>query len=126
VPVRRRVKRPGIKPFYTHTHRSTLILQHFPAQDATSPVPTQMRIYAMSLIKVPALSGVEGSLALGEREVTQRDPRNARCPKEAVILSARGPKRFLQFGGGKRRICFLQVFQSLKLEKGWYLMCGPI
>ena len=27
-------------------------------------------------------------------------------PNQAVILSARGPKRFLQLGGGKRRICF--------------------
>ena len=28
-------------------------------------------------------------------------------PNTAVILSARGPKRFLQLGGGKRRIRFL-------------------
>src|SRR5579859_7487452 len=27
-------------------------------------------------------------------------------PNQAVILSARGPARFLQRGGGKRRICF--------------------
>ena len=27
-------------------------------------------------------------------------------PTKAVILSARGPKRFLHLGGGKRRICF--------------------
>ena len=27
-------------------------------------------------------------------------------PTSRVILSARGPERFLQFGGGKRRICF--------------------
>jgi hypothetical protein len=32
--------------------------------------------------------------------------------KNAVILSARGPERFLQFGGGKRRICFCSSDQS--------------
>ena len=38
----------------------------------------------------------------GRRYVSQPEPPSP----EAVILTARGPRRFHQFGGGKRRICF--------------------
>ena len=37
---------------------------------------------------------------------------------KAVILSARGPKRFLQLGGGKRKSCFLSLEEGARSMPG--------
>jgi hypothetical protein len=40
-------------------------------------------------------------------------------PSRAVILSARGPKRFLKLGGGKRRICFSAGCRVPPVPRTW-------